>query len=713
MDPRANLDAPAEASPGAIAACLLGIEQPRSLLGVLHLSLSLLVAAAGPAASQDSEEAELRDLLGLLDRQTELATKTGMNADYIPGMATILSGDDLLLRGVRTVWEALSLVPGISQGLEVTGERQVLSRGVGHGYASGNVKILVDGMSMNATLTATANPVLNLPIEQVERIEVIRGPGSSVHGEYAYAGVVNVVTRKSERRLHVQGGEGPDLGGGGVWHWADPGRALSASINLVGLEADGGAHVEQDALYAIGRPELSNAPGETNERQRYGALFANLRWGALFATLSVLDEDYGDHFGINHFLPPSDRRLASGQRLLGAQVGGDWDFSETLSARLRLETLRYWRERNDLFVFPGALLRHRPVSLSLDPAPPAPGDAPILLDQDYRETALLAAADLHWQPVPAHKLLFGLETKQVDLDQATWDWTNLPIPLPRDWLDTGTQRRVLSAIAQDTVRAGERLTFTATLRHDDYDDVGAYTSPRLAAVWRIDPQNILKLQYARAFRPPTFYELGYPGSSPIEAAEITTVELGYILKGSTWEARTILFHSDLQGPILLDELGAGGFTNGPDARLRGVELEYVQRFGPRLKADANLSYVDATNRVTGDDLPGGASVLGNLALLWRATERWTAALQLRYVGERSRAPADPRQPLDPYSLLDLTLNWRSPAPGLDLHLGVKNLTDSDVRYADQLQSFAGIPLPYPESYPRPGRQLWLSVGYRF
>jgi iron complex outermembrane receptor protein len=106
-------------------------------------------------------------------------------------------------------------VPGISQGLEVTGERQVLSRGVGHGYASGNVKVLVDGVSMNATLTATANPVLNLPIEQVERIEVIRGPGSSVYGEYAYAGVVNVITRQRERHLHIQGGEGPDRGAAG------------------------------------------------------------------------------------------------------------------------------------------------------------------------------------------------------------------------------------------------------------------------------------------------------------------------------------------------------------------------------------------------------------------------------------------------------------------------------------------------------------------
>lgn len=676
----------------------------------LALALFLPILTAGAQAAEVSEEAELRDLLGLLDRQTELATKTGMNADYIPGMATILSGDDLLARGARTVWEALSLVPGISQGLEVTGERQVLSRGVGYGYASGNVKILVDGMSMNATLTATANPVLNLPIEQVERIEVIRGPGSSVYGEYAYAGVVNVITRQDERRLHVQGGEGPDLGGGGVWHWEDPGRERSASLNLVGLQADGGARVEQDALYAIGRPELSNAPGETNERQRYGALFADLRWGALFASLSVLDEDYGDHFGINHFLPPADRRLASGQRMLSAQLGGDWDLSPTLSARLRLEGLRYWRSRNDLYVFPGGLLRPRPVALRLDAGPPDPSDQPITLDLDYRETALLAAADIHWQPVPGHRLLFGLESKHVDLDRASWEWRNLPLPLPPDWLDTGTERRVLSAVAQDTFRVGERLTLTATLRHDDYDDVGGYTSPRAAAVWRIDPSNILKLQYAKAFRPPTFYELNYPIGDSIDVAEIATYELGYILRRPTWEARTILFHSDLKGPILLEE---EGFTNGPDAELRGVELEYVQRLGTRIKVDANLSYVDATNETTGEALPGGASVLGNLAVRWQAAPGWTTVLQLRYVGERSRDPDDPRPPLAPSTLLDLTLNWRGPAPGPELHLGVKNLTDADVRYPDQVQDFAGVALPYPESYPRPGRELWLSVGYRF
>ncbi len=618
--------------------------------------------------------------MGLLEHQTELATKTGMNADFIPGMVTILDGDDLLARGVRTVWGALSLVPGMSQGLEATGERQVLSRGVGHGYASGNVKLLLDGVSMNSTLAATANPVLNLPIEQVERIEVIRGPGSSVYGEYAYAGVVSVITRQRERRLHLQGGEGPDLGGGGVWYWEDPSRGLAASINLVGVKADGGARVERDALHAIGRLELSNTPGHSNEAQRYGALVATLQWRDLFASLSILDDAYGDHFGINHFLPPAGQGLVSDNTTLAAQVGRDWRLSETLSARMRLEGLRNKRQRNDLSVFPADLF----------------SDQPITMSQDYQETTLLAGADLHWQPARRHKLLMGLEYKQVDLDEASWSWRNLP-HLPPNWLDIGTERQVLSAILQDEWHVAEPLTLTATLRHDDYDGVGAYLSPRAAAVWRIDERNILKLQYAKAIRPPTFYELGYTGDESIDAAQIATYELGYILKRPGWEAQVILFHSDLEGPILLEELG---FANGPDARLEGVELEYRQRLGTRLRLDANLSYVDAVVKDSGDPLPGGASWLGNLALLWQAAERLTPVLQLRYVGERHRPPADPRPNLDPALIADLTLNWRAPGPGPELHLGVKNLTDADVHYADQPWDFNGIELPLPRRLPQ-------------
>ncbi|WP_276570554.1 TonB-dependent receptor plug domain-containing protein [Halochromatium salexigens] len=651
-------------------------------------------------AATDADQAPLQDLLSLLEQETELATRSGMNADYVPGMATILSGEDLLVRGVRNVGEALTLVPGISDGMEMSGERQILSRGVGFGYASGNIKILLDGVSMNSTLYATANPVLNIPIEQVERIEVIRGPGASVHGEYAFAGVVDVITRKSQRKLHVQAMEGSgDRGGGGQWYWHDRERDLSVSFNVLGLDGDAGVDVAEDALYGIDRPELSNAPGTSNESHRYRGLFADVTWGDVFAAVKILDDDYGDAFGINHFLPPEGDRLSSRQGYESLQLGGNLQLGERLRTQLRLEALRHNRDRNELYVAPaGYLLENQPVYMS----------------QDYRETRYLAAADLHWQPHPRHELFVGLEARHVQVDEATWDWPEaFAIDVP--WLDEDLSRRVLSVVVQDQIRIGERLNLTAALRFDEYSDVGMHLSPRLAAVWPINDEHILKLQYARAFRPPTFYELTYPGegTDEVRAGEIATYEFGYILKKPRWEGRLILFQSDLSDSIVFgyDE---EGYINSADVRLRGIEVEYTQRLLPALKLDANLSYVESVDLgLDQQPLPGGTDLLGNLALLWQPIHAWTAALQLRYVGERARRPSDTRSPVDAYTLADLTLSYATSDRGLFAHIGVKNLTDADVRFPEQPSGLGGVDLVYRKDYPRPGRRWWLSIGYAF
>jgi iron complex outermembrane receptor protein len=666
-------------------------------LAVWILVMSLAAGEAlGKQPPSEPEDAPLGDLLILLDQETELATRSGMNADFVPGMATILSGSDMLARGARNVWEALSLVPGISQGLEMTGERQILSRGVGFGYASGNIKFLLDGVSMNATLLATADPVLNIPIEQIERIEVIRGPGSSVHGEYAFAGVVNVITRQDDRTIFARADERADAGGGGIWHWRDPERDLSASINLAGLAGNGGVLVSEDALFAIGQAELSNAPGPSNEASRYLGAFADLRWRKTFLAIKILDDDYGDHFGINHFLPPSEDRLTSAQRYVSAQIGQDLVLSDALDARIRFESLQYERTRDGLYVFP-----------------PSYFDAqPVYMDQDYRETRYLGAADLHWRGWDRHLILLGFEASQVRVNRASWNWFNLPFEAPQSWLDTGLDRDILSLILQDEIRASEQVTVTAALRLDDYSDLGAFLTPRLAAVWRIDEANILKLQYAQAFRPPTFYEREYPGRESIGAGEIATYELGYILKRPRWEGRLILFQSDLADSIVFGD-DADGFINSADARLCGVELEYEVRLGARVKIDANLSYVDTVSRDTDRPLPGGTNTLANLAILWRPLDAWTTALQLRSVGDRSRPESDPRDSVSGYAMADLTLSYQRQGPGFFAYLGVKNLTDEDVRYPDLPTSFGGVNLPYPDGYPRPGRRWWLSVGYRF
>lgn len=670
-----------------------------ALLGWLSATMPTLLSAQPVAElGDDPVDDPLQGLMALLEQETELATKNGMNADYVPGMATILLGEDLLKRGVRTVAEALALVPGVSQGLEMTGERQILTRGVGYGYASGNIKIMLDGVSMNSTLYATANPVLSIPIEQVERIEVIRGPGASVHGEYAFAGVVDIITRKRQRSLHVQATDAAEHGGGGAWYWEDTERDLSLSFNVLALEGDAGVEVAEDALHVIGQPSLSNAPGMSNESRRYRGLFANLRWQEVFVALKLLDDDYGDYFGINHFLPPDDGRLASRRAYQSLQMGADLALNSQLNSRLRLEVLRHERTRDDLYVAPAGYFI----------------DTPVYMSQRYQETRYLAAADLQWQPHAQHQVLFGLEGSHIEVDEASWEWPEA-FGLDYPWLDDGRSRRILSLVVQDEYRLNDGVTLTGALRLDDYSDASTYLSPRVAAVWRLDTENILKLQYARAFRPPTFYELEYPGSSrtSLEAGEVATYEIGYILRKPDWKARLILFRSELTEPILFSD-AESGYINSADTRLHGAELEYEQRLAMNLRLDANLSYVDSLDRGTDRALPGGTNLLANLALLWRPVAPWTVALQLRYVGERERRPDDERSPVDAYTTADLTLSYGSAdRPGPYAHLGIKNLTDAEVRYPDQATSIGGVELPYRDDYPRPGRHWWLSLGYAF
>ncbi len=644
----------------------------------------LCLSDAGFAAATAKEDDQLHDLLSLLDNETELATRSGMNADFIPGMATILAGDELLLRGARTVWEALSLVPGMAQGLEMTGERQVLSRGVGYsGYTSGNIKLMLDGVSLNSASMGTANALLNLPIEQVERIEVIRGPGASIYGEFAYAGVVNVISRQRERRVHAQIGEVGGAGGGGVWFWEDQARDLALSINLAGVRSENGAWVERDALYNIGRTTLSHAPGPSNETSRYGSLLVNLNWGATVASLQILNDEYGDYYGAHHYLPPNDDRLAVEQRFVTGRIAHDLTFSDTLRANLRVEAWRH-EHANDLYLFPASFMGFR---------------EPYYLEQSMDEARYKVAADLYWQPHVRHQLLLGLEAGRAEM-----------LEPPSDRWDTNRDRRMLSALVQDQFRVTDRIDLTATLRLDDYSDVGGFASPRLAGVWRLNDHNILKLQYARAFRPPSFHDLEYPAGDPVKTSIVTTYEMGYILKQPRWEARLTAFNTELERPVTV-AYGGVGFINSADAELRGVELELQWNITRDLKLDANVSYVDARRLDTDEMLEGGTDLLANLALLWRPVPGWTTAMQTRYVGERARADYDPRDPLPDYILLDLTFQYRPSPTGPYATLGFKNLADTEFAYPDQ--SFVGPRRFMPDDYPRPGRQAWLSAGYTF
>ena len=105
-------------------------------------------------------------------------------------MVSVLHGEHLEAMGVKTVAEAMSLIPGIQVSLNRAGQPVLNVRGTHYPFNSGNVKVLLNAIALSRESSGINSSVLFIPIEQVDRIGVIRGPGSNIHGDFAMGGLV-------------------------------------------------------------------------------------------------------------------------------------------------------------------------------------------------------------------------------------------------------------------------------------------------------------------------------------------------------------------------------------------------------------------------------------------------------------------------------------------------------------------------------------------
>src|SRR5581483_8925850 len=185
--------------PGVTLTATEAVMRPFAVSIVVALvSVSLFAADAAPKTSED----ELDDLLQVISEETDLATRTRMNRDYVPGMMTVL--------------DALSLGPGMQAFREISGAPNISVRGIAFPFNAGNTRVLIDSVALSREDAGLNSAALLTPIEQVDRIEIVRGPSSSLHGAFAFAGVINVVTRSHGRRVFAGVREGGRVAGGYV-----------------------------------------------------------------------------------------------------------------------------------------------------------------------------------------------------------------------------------------------------------------------------------------------------------------------------------------------------------------------------------------------------------------------------------------------------------------------------------------------------------------
>jgi iron complex outermembrane receptor protein len=584
----------------------------------------------------------------------------------------VLHGEQLEALGVRTVLDALSLVPGIQVSRISSGEPTVKVRGMSFPFNAGNIKVMLNSIAISRESSGINSSVLLTPVALVERIEVIRGPGSAIYGDFAMAGVVNIITRNAGGRVFAGGGDDHSRAAGGHYVYRAPESDLSLGINLSAVD-DG---------------ESSAINLKDPDEARYLAV-ATLQYKKFTLTAEGFTRSVEVSPGPAPPGPPG-----GGPPPPPPPPGGPGPVRTE-----QLEKVWALQGRQELS------LGGADVDLSLGYLKNySDTDEP---SREFRGDRVSAGLDAKFSPWSGQQFLLGMNYAHSVIDHAA-DIASLNAP-GGTGIFSGITRNSYSLGLQDAISLGNRFTLTLGLRYDDYDDVGEHLTPRIAGVFQAAEHHVLKAQYSEGFRAPTFWELYRTGSANenLDFEVIKTLEFSYIYRRPRQVARLTLYHSKIDNGLL--SAGAGlPFTNGVDISTQGVELEWEQQLSNTFRWQANLSYVDTRdtrwNQPAGEEeSPGIAAWLGNLAGIWQPLPKLTATGRLLYVGERHAAGGS----VAGYEIVDFTLSRTDLfRPGLSLRCGVKNIFDHALVYTTQRP----IGLSRDEY---PGRTWWLQATYDF
>jgi vitamin B12 transporter len=592
------------------------------------------------------------------------ATRVPARADDVPVAVTVLRGADLRAEGITTVFEALREVPGaaVVQTGSFGGQTSLFLRGGQSDY----VKVLVDGVPVNQP--GGSFDFANLTTDNVDRIEVVRGPASVLYGSDAVTGVVQIFTRRAA----------------GTGHADVSFRGGTYGTLAADARASGGTEIASYAV-SVSRFE-SNGVHAVNNRY-YNNVFSGLARVApddrTEATLTLRYGDHAFHFptnGAGDTIPPDHNQFTySSGPTLGLDLGHY--FTPRLDARLLLAT--------------------NETSAGFDNRPDSATDSTIFRNlDDVRRSSADLRANLH---LPSEAVVtIGTVVEQehersFNVCQTSFGDCSTP---PID-----SSRWNAAFYAQAVTDIGARVNLTTGVRVEDNQRFGTYVTYRVGAVYRLTAGTRVRATAGTGFREPAFFEnysTGFTVGNPdLRPEHSRSWELG--LEQTTARDRAT-FSATFFDQRFVDMIDydpgalppAPSYRNVAGATADGLELG--ARVTPTAALSVGLSYTYLHTEVTrsGFDVSSGALLAAGQPLVrrprhsarldaaYRLADRGTASLAVTYVGDRvdqdfSRFPA-PRDTLPSYTRVDFAaqVQVRSPrggTPGLALSARIENLFD--------------------------------------
>ena len=701
---------------------------------IISWLLSVSYFSPGVASTEDFMDKSL-DELGAIP-VTTIATGTPKPIFQSAAVTTVITAEQIKSMGATELHEVLETVPGVHASLQQdTYDYSYSFRGIRNTQNS-QVLMLLNGARITTPYGGTLMTATELPIEAIQKVEVIRGPGSALYGADAFAGVINVITKKAKdingTALGARVGDHSTQSGWGQYgaQWA--GWDVATSLQYQHTSGDGGRIVNADTQTRFDNilgTHASHAPGALNTRYETLNGHLNLQrkyWDIGFWAFNSINA--GDRAGAAGALDP----IGSGN---GEQYFGDVRFSteDWLDNWELMAHASYLQAdfQGEGQLFPDNAVLPIGSNGNIDLSSSSFVLFPNGVNADIGRIERIPAIELSsvYKGLDNHILRFstGFRYEQIspserknygpgviDGSQSVVGGTLTNVTgTPFSYLPN-INRSIWSLVAQDEWQFADDWQLTAGIRYDDYSDFGGTVNPRVALVWDINEQVTSKLLYGKAFRAPNFQEQRIrnnpvvQGNKDLNPESIHTYEwaLDYRPISSLRTAVNLYYYqiNNLISAVPDPSTGINIYQNSGNQNGFGSEFEWSWQVTEQWNVRGNYAWQHAINEQTNHPVTGVPEHHVYAAFQWQFMPNWQFQPQINWIGGRTSLPIDNRK-LSDYETIDFTLRGKKLFGHLNLAASLRNAFDTNYYEPAALQ--------LPQNLPMPGRSFYLEASVNF
>ncbi len=697
---------------------------PRAALVASMLSLLYSMTAMGSDNEPDLFSLDIDELVNI---RISSAAKTSDTIAAAPASISVITKEQIRSSGARRWFDLIEHVVGWTGLNGNNSSRSFVVRGV---YTENGVLVLVDGTAVNDPFSGRFD-LFDLPLSLIERIEIVRGPGSAMFGGNALIGVINIITHRDDVTASTQtrlaAGDQSFRGASAEWHYRNSDWSLSVDTGVEKNQQEGESlTLKQDQFYTTtpGRflPPLVNpslTPTSRNENINTLSAYTHINWHA---------------FDANYFYGRTESTPLFSFRSVATEQGDTLriDVINVLSLRYLSWQTEKWSLIPKLYY---QLNQNKNLGDSLPPH--------ILGDdnQDGLNEAFLSGiiesfahdtrqygTEIQWNYLfdNAQKINISISRDIAKLSfaekmsNASFNSRSaislFPIQdMSDEFIEEGIARRSTALSLEHRWPFSDALALTSSIRYNWFSDFGDASSPRIGLNYNGENGWYHKWLYSTAFLPPAFNQLfdrtptltsfRTRGNRELNASEIISYEwIAGREFSNGWRSEISWSHQDTKNEIFFNrQAGVERWQNGASRHSKAVELLVSTPSGKH--SQIALSYAHQFSQGIDEGIAADIHPHHRFGLnyLWRS-DNWQANFNVQYYGRAEREALDNRAPLASKTYVDLSLRRNGLWWFDSLQINFNNLFDE--YGSDEINRAEGIAY----DIPRVGRSVWLNLS---